>query len=184
MRRHDPGPEELKHVYARWLENALTSEGDRPDRSYFELCWVMLERPFTWRIDHDDNRLADAMEIRHEFADSHSLNREELNEIGPCSFIEVLLGLSRRLAFVAGGSAPHWAWQLLVNLRLERMWDHLSRPKTQTVHQIMDTVINRTYDPNGVGGFFPLAWPDRDQREVELWYQLNSYAEEQQSEHY
>jgi hypothetical protein len=153
------------------------------DRSYFELTYVMFETEFKWSITMDDNRLADGMDIRHEFADSHDVDRRVMDELGPCSFIEVLLGLSRRMEFVAGGTAPRWAWQLLMNLGLERMWDHLSRPKAQTVHEILQTVINRTYAPNGQGGFFPLAWPDRDQRQVELWYQLNSYVEELHPEH-
>lgn len=181
MPRFDP--QEQKELYVRWLENALTSESNRRDRSYFELTYVMFEKEFTWSIEMDDNRLADAWELRHEFADSHGMNREELICMAPCSFIEVLLGLSRRMAFVAGGTAPRWAWQLLVNLGLERMWDHLSRSKLQTVHHILETVITRTYEPNGVGGFFPLAWPDRDQRQVQLWYQLNSYVEELHPEH-
>jgi hypothetical protein len=178
-----PDPQELKELYVRWLENALTCEGTRQDRSYFELTYVMFETPFIPKVEMDDNRVADAWELRYEFADSHGMHRQELIRLAPCSFIEVLLGLSRRMAFVAGGTAPSWAWQLLVNLGLDRMWDHLSRPKTQTVHHILATVINRTYEPNGVGGFFPLAWPDRDQRPIELWYQLNSYVEELHPEH-
>jgi hypothetical protein len=106
-----------------------------------------------------------------------------MENLAPPSFIEVLLGLSRRLAFVSGGTQERWAWQLLVNLGLEKMWDHLSRSKTRTALDVMEAVISRSYLPNGVGGFFPLAWPDRDQRQVELWYQLNAYAEEQHPEH-
>lgn len=180
MRRPNP---ELKEAYVRWLENELTSGGNQPDRSYFELVWTMFETPFTWSVNMDDNRLADGMELRAEFAEIHGASRTGMNALGPCSFIEVLLGLARRLAFVAGDTKERWAWQMLTNLRLERMWDHLSRSKTHAVRHILDTVILRTYEPNGVGGFFPLAWPDRDQRKVELWYQLNAYVEELHPEH-
>lgn len=186
MRRANP---ELKKQYVRWLENELTGESTHRDRSYFELVWHMFETPFLWgpefpwSVAMDDNRLADGMELRAEFAEIHGASRTGMNALGPCSFIEVLLGLSRRLSFVAGGTKERWAWQLLVNLRLERMWDHISRSKTNTVLEVLDTVIRRNYEPNGVGGFFPLAWPDRDQRQVELWYQLNAYAEEQTPEH-
>jgi hypothetical protein len=182
MRRTETDLDARRGVYIHWLENQLTSEGDRPDRSYYELVHVMFNIEFTWTVPMDDNRVADGMEIRYEFAELHGLDRQEALDLGPPSFIEVLLGLSRRLAFVAGGSAPRWAWELLVNLDLERMWDHLSRSKARQAETILETVINRDYRPDGVGGFFPLAWPTRDQREVELWYQLNAFAEERHPE--
>lgn len=183
MRRTETDLDVRRGVYIHWLENQLTSEGDRPDRSYFELVNVMFNTEFTWTISMDENRVADGMELRAEFAELHDVGRVEMLELGAPSFIEVLLGLSRRLAFVAGGTAPRWAWELLVNLDLERMWDHLSRPKARRAEDILATVINRSYQPTGVGGFFPLAWPDRDQREVELWSQLNAFAEERHPEH-
>lgn len=174
----------LKESYLLWLENELTREGNHPDRSYFELVYLMFQTEFKWSVDMDDNRLADGMELRAEFAHSHhNASRTGMNHLGPCSFIEVLIGLSRRLAFVAGGTAPRWAWQLLVNLHLDQMWDHLSGSKSRMASHIMDVVIQRDYAPNGDGGFFPLAWADRDQRQVELWYQLNAYVEELHSEH-
>lgn len=178
----------LKDHYIHWLENELTGESKFPDRTYFELVNAMFHTEFKWAnhppfVSMDDNRLADGLEVRWEFAERFEVPRHVMKNLAPPSFIEVLLGLSRRLSFVAGGTQERWAWQLLVNLGLERMWDHLSRSKTRTAFEAMEIVVNRSYLPNGDGGFFPLAWPDRDQREVELWYQLNAYAEEQHPEH-
>ena len=179
-RQHRPP---LADHYIQWLENELTAESKYPDRTYYELVNLMLQTEFKFSIAMDENRLADGIELRAEFAERFHIPRARMNGFGKASFIEVLLGLSRRLAFVAGGTPGRWAWQLLVNLGLDRMWDHLSRSKTHAVSDILETVINRNYQPNGVGGFFPLAWPDRDQRDVELWYQLNAYAEELHPEH-
>jgi hypothetical protein len=172
-----------REFYLRWLEHQLTSESSQPTRGYFDLAEVMFTTEFTWSVPMDDNRLADAMELRIEFAEGHGISRGSMDELGPCSFLEVLIGLSRRMSFVAGGTAPRWAWQLVINLGLERMWDRMTRSKMQQTLRILETVIQRTYEPNGVGGFFPLAWPDRDQTRVELWYQLNSYVEEMHPEH-
>jgi hypothetical protein len=36
-------------------------------------------------------------------------------------------------------------------------------------------VIWRTYDRRGHGGLFPLQRSNRDQRRVEIWYQLSEY---------
>lgn len=179
----------LREFYLRWLHSELTSESNYPDHSYFDLVSVMFDTEFTWGTDlpwsvpMDDNRLVDGLELRSEFAELHGVGRTRMLELGPCSFLEVLLGLSRRLGFVAGGSPHHWAWKFVENLGLARMWDRMSRSKMRHTQHILENVIQRNYAPNGEGGFFPLAWPERDQREVELWYQLNAYAEELHPEH-
>ena len=173
---------QVRALYLLWLEHQLLSESTRPDRSYSDLISVMFDTEFQWLIRMDGNRIEDALELRAEFADGHDVPRSVMETLGPCSFLEVLIGLSRRLSFVGGGTAPRWAWQLLVNLKLERMWDRLSRSKMQTVLHILETVIQRTYEPNGVGGFFPLAWAEADQTKIELWYQLNNYVEENLTE--
>jgi hypothetical protein len=35
--------------------------------------------------------------------------------------------------------------------------------------------VNREYDPDGRGGLFPLDGTHANQREVELWYQMQAY---------
>jgi hypothetical protein len=179
----------LRGDYLAWLHEELTRESKYPDRTYLDLVTAMFDKEFPWDtrlpwcIPMDDNRLADGMELRAEFSVAYGIPRSDMLCLNPCSFVEVLLGLSRRLSFVAGGSAHRWAWQLVENLELHRMWDRLSRSKMHRVGRILDTVIQRQYGPDGSGGFFPLAWAERDQREVELWYQLNAYVEELHPEH-
>jgi len=167
------------------LEPQLRSELDKPDKSYWELLNLMFDKPFGWSIPMDDNRLADGLDLRVEFSHIRRPrpSLEQLDQLGQGSFLEVLIGLSRRMAFLAGGQAPGWAWQLLSNLELHRMWDPLSHPKQLRAQDVMDTAISRTYSPDGTGGFFPLAWPDGDQTTVELWYQMNAYVEELHPEH-
>jgi hypothetical protein len=96
----------------------------------------------------------------------------------PGSVLEVMIGLSRRLAFYAGGEPEGWAWQLLCNLDLRTFRDPLSRRKASVVAELLHSLIWRTYAPDGTGGFFPLAWPKEDQTKVELWYQMSAYVEE------
>lgn len=180
----------LTENYLRWLESQLREEHDNPDKTYWDLLGMMFEKEFTWSVPMDDNRLQDGKDLRIEFIQemrgSVRFKREAadaLLAIGPVSFLEVLIGLSRKLEFAAGGSAPGWAWHLLHNLDLHRMADPLSRAKRNRVTEILDTVINRTYLPNGEGGFFPLAWPEDDMTQIELWYQLNDYVAELHPEH-
>lgn len=175
--------QELLEDYLRWLEPQLQDEYGRPDKTYSDLLNVMAEQEFAYIVPMDDNRIADGLYLRVEFANEFHVAQRRMEQLGPCSFLEVLIALSRRLAFIAGGQAPGWAWQLLGNLELQRMSDPLSRAKRNKVQEIMNNVIQRKYSPDGTGGFFPLAWSDDDQTQIELWYQMNTYVEELHPEH-
>lgn len=173
----------LTEDYLRWLEPQLRDEHGNPSKSYWGLLNLMFAKKFVEIIPHDDNRMVDGMDLRVEFAHVHRTRVTTMRNLGPCSFLEVLIALSRRMAFTAGGEAPGWAWQFLGNLELHRMSDPLTRPKQNRASDILDVCIERTYRPDGTGGFFPLAWPDDDMTQVELWYQMNAYIEELHPEH-
>lgn len=138
----------------------------------------MFEKEFVWLVELDDNRLADGLELRLEFYHENGGGPASVKEYGPCSVLEVMIGISRRLAWEADGDAPGWAWQLLCNLELHKMHDPLSHRKAKKVDEILETLIWRTYSPDGAGGFFPLAWPERDQTKEEIWYQMHAYVRE------
>jgi hypothetical protein len=175
--------ENLKSDYLEWLERQLRDEHGNPDKSYWELLNIMFEKEFRWQHPMDENRMMDGLDVRVEFANEHRIRPHVLDFLGPCSFLELLIALSRQMAFVAGGDAPGWAWHLLNNLELNRMSDPLTRPKRNKIAEILDNVIDRRYSPDGTGGFFPLAWPEDDMTNVELWYQLNAYISELHPEH-
>lgn len=174
---------QLREGYLQWLEPQLRDEHGNPGKTYWTLMNIMFDKEFIWQIPHDDNRLADGLEVRAEFGREGHIRQRTLDRLGPCSFLEVLIGLSRRLAFAAGGQPPGWAWQLLNNLELQRMTDPLSRAKQDRVQDILDCCIWRNYSPDGQGGFFPLAFPDDDMTKVELWYQMHAYIDELHPEH-
>ena len=96
----------------------------------------------------------------------------------PVSFLEVLIGLSARVAFMVNGDSKEWAWKLIENIGLHRMADQLDEQDIDMIHNILDTVIWRTYGIDGVGGFFPLTTVNDDQTRIEIWYQMAAYIEE------
>lgn len=166
----------LAEDYLRWLEPQIRDEND--EQTYWDLLSIMYEKEFVWFIPNDDNRLGDGLDLRTEFCHAQHIRVSALRDLGPCSFLEVLIGLSRRLAFAAGGTASGWAWQLLCNVKLQRMNDPISRRQVDRINVALDQVIWRTYEPDGHGGLFPLSWCDEDQRKVELWYQMSAYINE------
>lgn len=175
----------LPEAYLEWLEPQLRDE--EGPKSYSDLLIIMWQTEYFMdssnTVENDNNRLADGIELRGEFSREFGVPRSDMLALGPPSFLEVLIGLSKRLEFAAGGSAPGWAWHLVSNLELHRMSDPLSEPKKRRVHEILDACIRRNYQPDGTGGFFPLAFPDEDQTRIEIWYQLHAFLEELHPEH-
>lgn len=138
----------------------------------------MFEKEYIWFIPNDDNRLGDGLDLRIDFCRQRNLPLKLRGEMGYCSFLEVLIALSRRLAWNAGGTAPNWAWHLVRNLQLDIMYDPIGPKKARRIDEILDMCIWRTYAEDGSGGFFPLAWPERDQTKLEVWYQMHAYIDE------
>lgn len=142
--------------------------------TYNEMFALLYEREFVWTVANDENRIEDGFALRSEFCGGadHSL------QFG-VSVLEVLVGLSRRVAWTAEGVARNWAWQLLVNLGLDKMHDPVGTNKRNRIIDILDVLIWRQYNRNGKGGFFPLANPVEDQTKVEIWYQMHAFLNEQ-----
>lgn len=169
--------EPLDELFFKWLYSQVSqTEVKDPSRTYWKLLKQLYTKEFVWLIPNDDNRMEDGKELRKEFIQTQGIKDVDQDwiEIG-CSVLELMVGLSRRLAFEAGGKAHFWFWALVENIGLDRYTD--SRPlRKKKVDDILDKIIWRTYEPNGHGGFFPLKYPEQDQREVELWYQLSAYV--------
>lgn len=158
--------------YFLWLI-AQIGIPQRNRNTYNDLFMRLYETEFVWIVPHDDNRLQDGLELRREF----NGRKRGINEM-PCSLLEVLIGLSRRVAWTTDRSAEYWAWQLLDNLRLTKSSDPLTGRKAERVEETLEALIWRTYDRDGNGGFFPLNYPRDDQTKREIWDQMNAYVNE------
>ncbi len=166
----------IDELYFRWLYGQVGSLEERnPSRTYWELLRLLYIKPFIYIIENDDNRAHDGLDLRREFIDQEGISEVEISWMQlHCSMLELLIGLSRRLAFEDGGEPYLWFWQLIENLGLEQYNDNTRIPVSR-INNILDRVINRTYNRKGHGGLFPLNHTKIDQRDVELWYQLNEY---------
>jgi hypothetical protein len=157
----------LEVEYFGWLTSQVAIGNGK---TYDDLFSRMHELEFVWHIPNDDNRVADGRELRAEFLDGRRYRFQPM-----VSILEVLIALSRRLAWNAGGEAPAWAWQLIENLRLKRANDPWAASTVKRVDRIFEDLIWRTYQTDGQGGFFPLLEPKEDQTRVEIWYQMHAY---------
>lgn len=171
----------LDELYLTWLYHQVGSIKLRnPARTFWSLFRQLHITEFVWIVPNDDNRVEDGRDLRQEFIQQERIDDVDRDwmELG-CSMLELLIGLSRVLAFEAEGEPRDWFWTLIENLGLEEMNDRTYRSAPDVAERIIcetaNRVIWRTYSPDGRGGLFPLDHPEHDQRDVEIWYQLNAY---------
>ncbi len=166
----------LDELYLRWLYSQVASVKTRiKARTYWGLFRQLYTTEFVWFVPNDDNRVMDGQQLRYDFLEASGISAVDENWMNlGCSFLEMLIALSRRLAFEGGGEPLEWFWQLLRNIELQDYTDAQVLP-TDEVSEKVNTVIWRTYKRNGIGGLFPLRRTRQNQTEVEIWYQLNAY---------
>jgi hypothetical protein len=165
----------LDEEYLTWLYNQV---GDVKERNRSLTYWRLLRQlhsiEFVWVVPNDDNRVQDGRGLREEWAAERNISVNQAFRARGCSFLEMLIGLSRRIAFEADGHVVVWFWHLIDNLGLLGCTDR-SRYNQSEVDDRIKTVIFRNYARNGQGGLFPMRHARKDQREVEIWYQMNAY---------
>ena len=170
----------LDELYFEWLYSQVADlEAEDPSLTYFKLLKKLFTKEAVWIVPNDDNRLEDGKDLRFEFIrEKHvGASNREWADLG-CSVLELMMGLSRKLEFEAGGEPHYWFWKMIENLKLRIYSDDRPFPE-QLVDDILDMMLWRTYKKNGRGGLFPLRRTQKDQTKIELWYQAAEYVQEQ-----
>lgn len=167
----------LDDLYLPWLYcqvGARSVKESNTSRTHWKLLRQLYSIEFVWLVSNDDNRAEDGRALRYAWADEVNIDPNPAWLARGCSFLEMLIALSRRLAFEGDGDCHIWFWHLLGNINLANCNDRSNFDPKQ-VDEIVDMVIWRLYDRYGRGGLFPLRRPRRDQRKEELWSQMNAY---------
>lgn len=168
-------PGTLDDQYLTWLYSQVAVvRARKSSRTFCDLLRVLHSIEFAWVIPNDDNRADDGRELRREWVEETGSEVDQSWLAFGCSFLEMLIGVSRRLEFETNGKAADWFWHLIDNLQLRACHDR-SGFKEDEVEDIVSAVIWRTYEPDGTGGLFPIPDTQNDQREIEIWYQLSEY---------
>src|SRR5664279_4859685 len=105
--------------YFDWLISQIAIPNNK---TYYDVFNRMHNLEFVWTIPNDDNRVQDGLDLRVEFL-TGTRKRLVLNGV---TILEVLVSLSRRTAFTAGGDSRRWAWKLIKNLQLNQKSDPLT----------------------------------------------------------
>lgn len=177
-------PAKIKRDYFQYLCELMGVGTVTP--SYFCLARDLHAREFTWSVPNDDNRATDGEQLRLQYRyDCHRNEHIKLPD-GPCSVLEMMIGLSRRMDFALStpeddrDHSARYFWEMVKNIGLDQFDDdhYAELYGREQVRHILDSFLARGYCSNGEGGLFPLRYRVGDQREMELWYQMNAYIAE------
>lgn len=173
----------VSNSYYYWLMDIidLDSYEKRTNLKYWFLMKTLYYKDFYWTIELDSNRGKDGQALRNEFKNEVYFENYDAID-GPCSVLEMLIALAGR--FDGNGSfdygdetdtSKHF-WEMIENLGLDLYDDNWFYD--DSVDDILDRWLDRDYEFDGRGGLFPLKNPPKDQRNVEIWYQMQSYIQE------
>ena len=172
----------LKRYY-EWLCDII--HVNQHDKSYWLLIKDLYRKPFYWTVPNDDNRAYEGKNLREKFCDEQRIEYIYDYFDSTPSLLEVIIGSAYRCEEMMIDQDDNmgmnfWFWKMLRNVGLEKFTDdnYHDLNGELIIDDILTKIIDRTYHRNGRGGLFPLKNYKKDQRKVELWYQMNSYLVE------
>lgn len=176
----------LNDRYFRWLLGILGFKEPESCR-YISMLSYLYSTDFKLTdpiVGHDDNRLDDGFELRAQY--SNNFTDPEFPQIfeEPVSVLEVLTAFAVRIdddiMYDGALHASKWFFIMIDNLGMTNFTD--DRLGLDWViddeEQIIDIWMSRQYGPNGKGTIFPLNCNGVDQRNLEMWYQMQEWFRE------
>lgn len=167
--------------YFEWLKSQVEYFDTAGDHEF--LFKKLYEKEYYPLIDRDQNRFDDGVALRNEYK-NYIFPDEDLVIDTPCSVLEFLVALARRMNYIYArideDCTPDMFWLMLENIELESMEDetYFDFGGDNFVDEKISMVLDRTYGNDGDGNLFPLSNPRTNQRNVEVWYQMNQYLNE------
>ena len=151
-------------------------------KDYSKLLSKLHEIEFYSLIPNDDNRGEDGKQLRNNYINEEGPQALLLSDLNECTVLEMFIGLSFRLEFESMSSQwektpKEWFWILLDNIGLKSYNDiFYEQVNAQNeITEIVSIFLDRQYKRDGNGGLFPLKNPRKDQRRIEIWYQMSAY---------
>ena len=180
----------VRDEYFQWLCDQVGVEG--AEGSYYLFLKTLHKKIFTWFVPNDDNRAVEGKSLRDKFhVESGTPFSFDSNKFADgegdteCTMLELILALAVRCYTTLEDTPDNvpvgeWFWKLLNNVGLANCTDDSFAIDWDDyiTDGVLDKIINRTYHRSGKGGLFPIKYTKKDQRKVELWYQMSEYLVE------
>ena len=135
--------------------------------AFDDILYPMYKTPFIAYVPRDDSRVSDGLALRRRYKGPI--------DILECSVLEVVIALAIRMEneYIGDPSINQ------IKSTFIRLIDNLGLIKNKNnIYERLNMFVKRAYAPNGVGGLFPLKRTLRDQRDVDLWGQMNEWISE------
>lgn len=171
--------------YFEWLKNTVDPFVTRGHHEhFFDILHSLAYVPI---LNLDYNREMDGVGMRDIYLRGYGIDNPESDEIvdSPCSVLEFLIALAHRMDYIYSSTDQRYLselfWEILHNIDLDYqsttddIFEQNPEEFRDRIRFIIDRVQTRTYEPDGTGNLFPLRNPKEDQRNVEIWYQMNQY---------
>lgn len=173
---------EIYNGYFNWLYDIVCDEKFPKRKSFRKLLTQLHSTNFIWKINKDENRAEDGIDLRRRFAMYEENPYIARILKGPCSVLEMMVALAIRCEETImddtciGDRTGQWFWSMISNLGLGSMSD--DNFDEIFVEEVVSRFLNREYEPDGKGGLFRIRHCHQDLRRVEIWYQLCWYLDE------
>lgn len=180
MTRH-----EMSERYFRWMTHLVCNNGYGGRLSWRKLFSLLHDTEFIYILDMDSNRADDGTDLRYRFAYEFGYSRQEVIDYldnRPCSVLEMMVALACRCEEQVVGNLEDenrtgkWFFEMIQSLGFGSMNDR--NFNREAAMDILTRFMRREYCENGLGGLFSLRYPKEDMRDIEIWYQMMSYLEE------
>lgn len=158
-------------LYFQWLVD-LIDNGNAED--YTKVLELLFYTDFTWSMDMDSNREAYGLALRTRFVKEKDYGEFMLKYMpdGPCSVLEMMIGLSESCETVAGNSIE-WFWLMFKNLGLRSCSNR--NFSQRSVERKIDIFLRRDFRPDGKGGLFFIRDSENDLTQMDIWSQFLMY---------
>lgn len=172
-------------TYFEWLKNTVDPfVGRGTHECFFNALHSMAYVPI---MELDRNREMDGLGLRDVYIRGYGIDSSDSDLVvdSPCSVLEFLVSLANKMDYIYSPTETRHLsalfWEIMGNIGLDysSTTDSDAQKDPSMFHDriqsAIDMVQNRTYQPDGTGNLFPLKNPKEDQRNVEVWYQMNQY---------
>lgn len=173
--------------YFQWLKDLV----DREElENYYWALKLLFQTEFYAVHAMDENRAADGKTLRDRYVfEECSTKTEEdffyADMSGPTNMLEVMIGLTERmdaeLYLPSVNDRQEYVdsfWELFRNAGFDQFkdCDIFDRWNPTVFNSHISKILDRKYHKDGHGGFFPLKGKlSDDQRDIEMWYQMQAY---------
>lgn len=175
----------IHHEYFEWLYKRVCKGRVNRNVSYKKIFAFLYDTEFIFSIRDDGNRAQDGIDLRYRFAmtvDKKYPVREIMDILGgPCTVLEMMIALAVICEESImdntdyGDRTGQWFWEMMNNLGISHMTD--DNFDYDEAKSIIDTFLERRYQPDGQGGLFYIRGCKDDLRDIEIWTQLCWYLD-------